>query len=97
MELVFKRSEQEFAGNPAYEVEFNATADFNLHIERPEGGRFLVYQKSVADGKYDIVDGIGYKDHKDVIDFFVQVPLAPMYLRIVSESEVKRGVAIFAE
>ena len=37
MELVFKRSEQEFAGNPAYEVEFNATANFNLHIERPSG------------------------------------------------------------
>jgi hypothetical protein len=47
--------------------EFEVTSDFNLHIERISGGRFLVYQKSVADGEYDIVDGVR-KDHKDVID-----------------------------
>jgi hypothetical protein len=41
--------------NGMYEAEFEATADFNLHIERVAGGRFLIYQKSVADGQYTIV------------------------------------------
>lgn len=97
MELVFKRSEQEFAGNPAYEVEFNATADFNLHIERPSGGRFLVFQKSVANGKYDIVDGIGYKDHRDVIDIDFVGAVYPKWIKVVSEVEPTMAFVTFAE
>lgn len=34
MELVFKESEKIYGDKPAYEVEFTATSDFNLHIER---------------------------------------------------------------
>lgn len=83
--------------NGMYEAEFEATADFNLHIERVAGGRFLVYQKSVADGKYDIVDGIGRQDHKDVIDLDMTALIYPKYIKIVSESEVTMGVVTYAE
>ena len=79
----------------AYEAEFEATADFNLHIERVSGGRFLVYQKSVSNGGYDIVDAVGYKDHKDVIDLDFTALVYPKYIRIVSESEVTRGVVTY--
>lgn len=39
MELIFKESSQVLSGKPAYEVEFEASSDFSIHIERPEGGR----------------------------------------------------------
>ena len=88
MEITFERIEQYFGKDAAYVSEFEVTADFNLHIERKKGGRFLVYQKSVADGEYDIVDGVGRLDHKDVIDTAVRVDLFPMWCKIVSASEV---------
>lgn len=97
MEITFSQSDKVIGKKKAWECELVARSSFNLHIERVTGGRFLIYQKSIEDGKYAIVDSLERYDDNDVIDFFVQVPLAPMYLRIVSESEVKRGVAIFAE
>jgi hypothetical protein len=95
MELIFKESSQVLSGKPVYEVEFEASSDFSIHIERPEGGRFLVYQKSVADGKYDIVDGIGYKDHKDVIDIDFVGAVYPKWIKVVSEVEPTMAVVNF--
>lgn len=91
MELTFVKN-----GN-LYEAEFEATADFNLHIERKAGGRFLVYQKSVADGDYDIVDGVVYQEprHKAVIDLDMTAAIYPKYIKVVSESEVTMGVITF--
>ena len=83
--------------NGMHEAEFETTADFNLHIERKAGGRFLIYQKSVADGKYDIVDGVGYHGHKDVIDLDMTAAIYPKYIKVVSESEVTMGVVTYAE
>lgn len=83
--------------NGMHEAEFEATADFNLHIERKAGGRFLIYQKSVADGKYAIVDNIGYHDHKDVIDLDMTALVYPKFVKVVSESEVTMGVVTYAE
>lgn len=56
MELIFKESSQVLSGKPAYEVEFEASSDFSIHIERPEGGRFLVYQKSGTALSHDLYD-----------------------------------------
>ena len=80
--------------NGMYEAEFEATADFNLHIERKAGGRFLIYQKSVAHGQYAIVDNIGYHDHKDVIDITLWDLVYPKYIKVVSETEVTRAVVL---
>lgn len=95
MELVFKRSEQVLSGKPAYEVEFEASSDFSIHIERPEGGRFLVYQKSVANGKYSLVDGVGYQDYKDVIDIDFVGAVYPKWIKVVSEVEPTMAVVNF--
>lgn len=81
--------------NGMYEAEFEATADFNLHIERKAGGRFLVYQKSVADGKYDIVDTIGRLDHKDVIDLDMAALVYPKHIKVASGSEPTIAVVTF--
>ena len=95
MELTFKTSEQKFNNEPAYEVEFEATKDFNLHLERRSGGRFVVYQKSVEDAKYDVVSGIGSIDHKAVIDLDFVATVYPKWLKIVSESEPTMAVVTF--
>lgn len=92
MDLIFEKKEQYFGKDAAWVSEFEVTADFNLHIERISGGRFLVYQKSVADGEYDLVDGLGYKDHKAVIDMDFVGLVYPKYIKVVSESEVTMGI-----
>ena len=85
--------------NGMYEAEFEATADFNLHIERKAGGRFLIYQKTVENGEYDIVDSVDYQDyrHKTVIDLDMTAAIYPKYIKVVSESEVTMGVVTYAE
>lgn len=78
-----------------WEAEFEATTDFNIHIERVSGGRFLVYQKSVANGDWAIVDGLGYKDHKAVIDLDFTALVYPKWIKVVSEVKVTMGVVTF--
>lgn len=94
MDLIFEKKEQYFGKDAAWVSEFEVTSDFNLHVERISGGRFLVYQKSVADGEYDLVDGLGYKDHKDVIDITLWDLVYPKYIKVVSEAEVTRAVVL---
>ena len=93
MEITFEKIEQYWGKDAAWVSEFEVTADFNLHIERKKGGRFLVYQKSVADGEYDIVDGLR-KDHKDVIDMDFVALVYPKWIKVVSEAEVTRAVVL---
>lgn len=97
MELVFKESEKIYGDKPAYEVEFTATSDFNLHIERKSGGYFLVYQKAVSGGKYAIVDNMGWQNGKDVIDLDFVGAVYPKFIKVVSESEVTMGVVTISE
>jgi hypothetical protein len=96
MELNFIQSKVIFGKKTGYEAEFEATADFNIHIERKHAGGFLVYQKTVADGKYDAVDNVPYQRGSDVIDLDMTALVYPKYIKIVSESEVTMGVVTFA-
>ena len=95
MDLIFEKKEQYFGKDAAWVSEFEVAADFNLHVERISGGRFLVYQKSVADGEYDLVDGLGYKDHKDTIDMDFVALVYPKWIKVVSEAEVTMGIVTF--
>ena len=88
MEITFTKNDKLFWKEGAYVSEFQVTSDFNLHVERKKGGRFLVYQKTVEDGKYDIVDGVDVYRHKDTIDIDMSALVYPKYIRVVSESEV---------
>lgn len=92
MDLIFEKKEQYFGKDAAWVSEFKVTSDFNLHVERVSGGRFLVYQKTVKDGEYDLVDGLGYKDHKDVIDITLWDLVYPKWIKVVSEAEVTMGI-----
>ena len=88
MDLNFEKKEQYWGKDAAWVSEFEVTSDFNLHVERISGGRFLVYQKTVKDGKYAICDGLGRQDHKDTIDITLWDLVYPKYIKVVSEAEV---------
>lgn len=96
MELNFVQSGQFIGKKPAYEAEFEVTSDFNIHIERVNGGRFSVYQKTSASGKYDLVDGAGHLDYKDVIDMDMTALVYPKYIKIISDVQPTIAVVTFA-
>jgi hypothetical protein len=92
MELNFVKN------NNMYEAEFEVTADFNIHVERTSGGKFYVYQKTVQDAKYVLVENIKYIYNNDTtIDLDMTALVYPKYIKVVSEPEVTMGVVTYAE
>ena len=49
MELIFEKE------HGMYVAEFQATGDFNIHLERNDRGILNILQSTVADGKYDSI------------------------------------------
>lgn len=90
MELIFNK-----IGNK-YVSEFVVTSDFNLHIERPEGGIINVYQRTSSEGEYAIIDEFD-AGGKSVFDIDFTALVYPKWIKIVSEKEPKVGVVTFAE
>lgn len=80
MELTFNKEGKNFV------AEFEATADFNLHIERNKGGDILLYVRTQGGG-YDIVDDFGVQRHQGVIDYDCTAFVYPKWIKIVSEVE----------
>lgn len=87
MELVFKESSQVLSDKPAYEVEFEASSDFNIHIERPSDGYFLLFQKSTPNGKYTEVNNVYDLESKTTIDMDFVGVVYPKWIKIVSNVE----------
>lgn len=75
--------------NNVWVAEFEATADFNLHIEREEKGSIAVYQRTTPSGEYDSVYMGGYfnREHKTIDADFVGA-IYPKYIKVVSQVEV---------
>jgi hypothetical protein len=90
MELTFNKVKDSFV------AEFEATSDFNLHIERNEGGSILLYQKTAGQG-YDIVDNFGVQKHQGVIDIDFTALIYPKYIKVVSEVQPALAIVTFAE
>lgn len=78
MNLTFEKQ-----GNK-YVAEFEATSDFNLHIEKGNG-TLSVLQSSVAGGKYDGVPSLRMMEVDAVLDTDVIGVIYPKQIRIVSE------------
>lgn len=87
MELNFVQSSEVFGKNTlAWETEFEATGDFNLHVERNKGGDILVYQRTAGSG-YAIVEEFKGMDNKPAIDLDFTSVVYPKFVKIVSESQ----------
>ena len=81
-------------------AEFEATADFNLHLEGVVEGNVNIYQRTTASGGYTLVRGATpYPSYSNVYDFdfsalvypkFIKVvcPVQPSYAEVMSTGEV---------
>ena len=81
-------------------AEFEATADFNLHIEGIVEGNVNIYQRTTASGGYTLVRGATpYPSYGNVYDYdftslvypkFIKVvcPVQPSYAEVMSTGEV---------
>jgi hypothetical protein len=90
MDLVFNLS------NEMWVAEFEATADFNIHLEREVEGMFKVYQKT-SGNDFALIDDLGdvYTQYKDVIDYDFAGVIFPKMIRVVSASEPTMAVVTF--
>lgn len=75
-----------------YVAEFEATTDFNLHIERNESGFLFVNQRTTSSGAYDSVKGASFNYGDAVVDMDFVGTIYPKYIQIVSK--VKPTMAI---
>lgn len=85
MELVFVENEQR-----DWEAEFEATGDFNLHLERDRKGTITILQKTYKDGEYAFSNEFPYYNNNFDFDFAGLV--YPKMIKVISDSEVKIGV-----
>lgn len=80
MDLIFTKSEK-----GAWVAEFEATADFNLHIERDKGGNLMLYQRTNGGG-WDIVNDFA-NPRFGAIDYDCAALIYPKFIKVVSEVE----------
>ena len=80
----------------AYVAEFVATTNFNLHIEKTDGGGLFFYQKSIYDGNYAPIKGIEFGKHDYCLDEDFSGVVYPKYIKIVSNTMPEVAVVTFA-
>lgn len=81
--------------NGVYVGEVEITDVCALHIVRKSGGDFSMYQSHVNDGEYDTTEGIYKKAYSKTIDTVIDEKIFPLYLRLVSETEVLNAQTIY--
>lgn len=91
MELQFQKvNENEWV------AEFQATADFNLHIERVSSGSITVAQRGTESGEYDTAWVKGVYEGQRVIDYDFGALVYPKWIKVTSSSEVVNCVVNFS-
>lgn len=91
MELQFQKvNENEWV------AEFQATADFNLHIERVSSGSITVAQRGTESGEYDTAWAKGVYEGQRVIDYDFGALVYPKWIKVTSSSEVVSCVVNFS-
>lgn len=74
----------EFVKKDNWEAEFEATADFNLHIEGVPEGQVRIYQRGTSDGEYAYVrEATPYPSFTDVYDFDFSALMYPKWIKVV--------------
>lgn len=70
--------------NNKYVSEFQVTSDFNLHLERSEGGTLNIEQRT-AQGQYVAVKDAKFPLRDKVIDCDFSALVYPKYIKIISD------------
>lgn len=72
-----------------YQVDFTANADYALHIEREEAGRFFIKQRTGSKGEYaDCALPSNIGNGGKVMDYTFSHGVYPMNVRLISETPV---------
>ena len=72
----------------AWVAEFEATSDFNLHIEGVVEGNVKVYQRGSASGGYAYVRGATpYPSFSNIYDMDFSALVYPKYIKVVCATE----------
>lgn len=79
-----------------YVAEFEATSDFNIHIEK-SGGRIVIFQSSIENGEYDYVSGATIADTDGVFDSDFTALIYPKYIKMVADVMPYKAIVTFAE
>lgn len=90
MELTFTKE------GDKYIATFTASSDFNLHIEK-SGGRVVVFQTSVYNGKYDSISGATIAETDGVFDSDFTALVYPKHIKMVADVMPTKAVVTFAE
>lgn len=85
MELTFNKNEKS-----DWVAEFEATGDFNLHLERDQKGTITILQKTYKDGEYAFSNEFPY--HYNNFDFDFAGLIYPKMIKVISDCEVLVGV-----
>lgn len=85
MQLEFKKQ------NGLYEVEFEVTGNFNLHLERKNYGRVELYQKTSSETNY--TSSPSYSANGDaIINLDFSMGIYPKFVKIISYTEVEKAI-----
>jgi hypothetical protein len=90
MELTFNKTNEN-----VYEAVFEVTSDFNIHLERKSTGILVIKQSGIADGAFDDAFNLGI-NAREVIDYDFGALVYPKWIKVVSGSEVIKGIVTFA-
>lgn len=76
-------------------AEFEATGDFNLHVEKSKSGRLDIYQRTTQNGEYTSIENLKYQYDKKVIDYDFVGYIYPKNIKIISRFEPTMAVVTF--
>lgn len=77
--------------------EFEATGDFNLHIEGVPEGSISVYQRGTSYGSYAYVKGsTPYPSAGNVFDYDFSALVYPKYIKVICSTKPTMAVVTMA-
>lgn len=91
MELVFNKVQSTWV------AEFEATADFNLHLEGVKRGDIMVYQRGSATGQYAQVNDVKADSSYTTYDCDYTALVYPKYIKVSCRTQPSMGVVTFAQ
>ena len=75
---------------------FDATSDFNLHIEKGDGFLFI-YQRTTDSGQYDSIKDARFNNVDKIIDIDFTAIVYPKHIKVECASLPEIAVITFAE
>lgn len=90
MDLVFNEK------NGGWEAEFEATGNFSLRVTKDGEGDVTLYQRSVAEGDYDLTARLSRGLRDRVIDRQITGAVFPVWIKVRSDVKPTSGVVTFA-